>query len=190
MIEIPNLPIRCSEFCRRCRASSCANRRRITSNSSRLSHLLQTVQRAAHSATSPVEHMGINHRRRHVLVTEKFLHRANIVTIFQQVRGKRVPEGMAGDAFGQPGTARGLRHGSANGRFMRVVPLPNAAPRVHRQVARWEHVPPAPLGVGICGATSLLGVVRSTQSWLPPFSPLRIGLPHPRGESPCLAPCV
>jgi hypothetical protein len=38
-----------------------------------------------------VQHMRVNHRRSHILVPEKFLHSANIIACFYQVRCKRVP---------------------------------------------------------------------------------------------------
>jgi hypothetical protein len=38
--------------------------------------------------------MGVNHRRGQVLVTEQFLHCANVISIFEQVRGERMPKRM------------------------------------------------------------------------------------------------
>jgi hypothetical protein len=35
------------------------------------------------AASTPVEHMGIDHRRTDVLVTEQFLHRADVIPRFE-----------------------------------------------------------------------------------------------------------
>lgn len=43
--------------------------------------------------------MGVNHRGFDVAVTEEFLDCADIVAVFDEVRGKGMPEGMAGGAF-------------------------------------------------------------------------------------------
>lgn len=49
------------------------------------------VHRTANTRRSPVEYMGINHRRLDVVMAQEFLHRADIVASFEQVSGKRVP---------------------------------------------------------------------------------------------------
>ena len=43
--------------------------------------------------------MGVNHGGLHVLVAEKFLHRSDVVSTFQELRGERMPKGVACDAF-------------------------------------------------------------------------------------------
>jgi len=43
-----------------------------------------------------VENMGINHGSPYILMTQQLLDRANIVPILQKMRGKRMPESMAG----------------------------------------------------------------------------------------------
>jgi len=55
--------------------------------------------------------MRVDHRRLHVRVAEKFLHRADVVPGFQQVCGKRVAEAMAGSVFGEAGGAHGVFDG-------------------------------------------------------------------------------
>src|ERR1700704_3652171 len=49
--------------------------------------------------------MSIDHGGLHILMSEQFLHGPNIVADFQQLRGERVPKGMAGDVFGDSGQA-------------------------------------------------------------------------------------
>ena len=46
--------------------------------------------------------MGVDHSRFHTFVPQQFLNCTDIVPIFQQMGGKRVPETMAGDPFGHP----------------------------------------------------------------------------------------
>ena len=50
---------------------------------------------------SPVQDVGIDHRRLHVLMPEQFLNRADIIAIFQQVRGERVSQRVAAHRLGQ-----------------------------------------------------------------------------------------
>lgn len=41
----------------------------------------QCVRRAAGTASASVQDVGVNHRRTNVLVTQEFLHRANVVAV-------------------------------------------------------------------------------------------------------------
>ena len=52
---------------------------------------LERVDGAANASRSPVEDMGVDHRRLHIAMTQKLLDRSDIVTAFQQVSC----EGMA-----------------------------------------------------------------------------------------------
>ena len=45
------------------------------------------------SPTAPVQDMGVDHRRAHVLVAQQLLDRPNIIPIFQQVGRKGVAKG-------------------------------------------------------------------------------------------------
>ena len=49
---------------------------------------LNAVQRAFHSQPRLLHDVCVNHRRRHVLMAEQFLHRADVLTLLQQMRGK------------------------------------------------------------------------------------------------------
>jgi len=44
----------------------------------------------------------------------EFLDRSDIVTAFQQVRGERMPEGVASGPLGQTGLRDGISHGFLN----------------------------------------------------------------------------
>jgi hypothetical protein len=43
--------------------------------------------------------MRVNHRRAQLLVTKQFLHGANVISIFEQVRRERVPKRVTGGRF-------------------------------------------------------------------------------------------
>src|SRR5262245_40832486 len=82
------------------------------------------IRRALDSARPSVQDMGVDLRRAHVTVPEQFLNRADIMAVFQQVRGERVTEGVAARRFGDPRATdrvldRALQHG-----FVEMVPSP------------------------------------------------------------------
>jgi hypothetical protein len=67
------------------------------------------VERAAHAGGTEVEDVRVDHRRRDVAVSEKLLDGPDVLSALEEVRGKGVPEGMTGDAFGHAGFNR-ARH--------------------------------------------------------------------------------
>jgi hypothetical protein len=54
------------------------------------------VQWTAHPSSTSIQDMRINHRGSDVLVAEQFLHRANVITRFQHVRGKAIAQAVTG----------------------------------------------------------------------------------------------
>jgi len=52
------------------------------------------TERAPHADAWSVEDVGVDHRGGHVFVAEQFLYCANVISIFEQVRGERVPKRM------------------------------------------------------------------------------------------------
>ncbi len=68
------------------------------------------VERAANAKATAVEDVRVQHGRRHVLVAPLLLHGADVVAGLEQVRGKRVTEGVAPDAMGELGSLTGLGH--------------------------------------------------------------------------------
>ena len=60
-------------------------------------HLL--IQRAAYCLWPAVEHMRIDHCGFDILVTEQFLHGADIITGFQEVCGNTMAEGVQANIF-------------------------------------------------------------------------------------------
>jgi hypothetical protein len=45
--------------------------------------------------------MDINHGGSHIFMAQKFLHRSDIISAFNQVRGKRMPERVTCRSFSQ-----------------------------------------------------------------------------------------
>jgi hypothetical protein len=61
----------------------------------------QQVQRTLHSPA--VQDVRVDHRRLDAAVTQQLLHRADVVSVRQEVGGKRVSQRMAGRRLGQCG---------------------------------------------------------------------------------------
>lgn len=55
--------------------------------------------------------MRVNHGGADVGVSEQFLDGADVLAVFQQVRGEAVPQGMASGMFVDPGALDGDGHG-------------------------------------------------------------------------------
>ena len=54
--------------------------------------LRSAVEGAADAPGASIQDVGVDHRRAHVLVAEQLLHRADVVAVFEQMGGERVPE--------------------------------------------------------------------------------------------------
>ena len=50
------------------------------------------IERTPHTSPTALQDMGVDHRRADVFVSQQFLHRPNVVTVLQQMRGKAVAE--------------------------------------------------------------------------------------------------
>ncbi len=68
----------------------------------------ESIGRAVDSLPASVQHMGVDHRRAHIFVTEQLLDRPNIIAILKHVRRKRMPGGMATGQIGYLGFAGGF----------------------------------------------------------------------------------
>ena len=69
-----------------------------------------SVQRTSYTLAALIQDVRINHRRTHILMSQQFLHGADIIAIFQKVRGKAVPERMTTSTLYDSGG----RYGSLN----------------------------------------------------------------------------
>jgi hypothetical protein len=65
-------------------------------------------------------------------MSEEFLNGAEIIAIFQQVRGKRMPQRVAIDRLSQSCVSRGLFDGSLPHRFVQMMPPVLTGPIPHR----------------------------------------------------------
>ena len=70
----------------------------------------ESIHRASDSSPATVQNMGVYHRGAHVGVPEQFLNRADVVAIFQQMRGEAMTHGVRGRRLGYSG----LQHGFSN----------------------------------------------------------------------------
>ncbi len=66
------------------------------------------VGRTADAPSAPVQNVRVNHGRPNVSVAEQFLHVADVLAVGQQVRGKRMPKGVARVPLGQSSLADSL----------------------------------------------------------------------------------
>src|SRR5882724_9770436 len=120
---------------------------------------LQQIAGAPNTSAAAIQHMGIDHRRVDILMPQKFLDSANIVASFEQVRGKRMPEGVAARRLGDPCLPYGRFHGTLQHELTHVMPPFNTAARVDRTCCRREDILPSPFTIGI-QILSLQGIWR------------------------------
>jgi len=89
----------------------------------------EELSRTLDAASTPVEHMGIDHRRPDVLVTEQFLHRADVIPRFESMRRKSMPKRMAGGRFCDARLAYSAMHSPLEHLFVGMMPPDNASAR-------------------------------------------------------------
>ena len=68
--------------------------------------------------------MGVDYRRPHILVSQQLLDGPDIVPILQEVRGKRVAEGVTRGGPGQARPSHRFFDGPLDDRFMQMMPVP------------------------------------------------------------------
>ena len=74
--------------------------------------------------------MGVDHRRAHVLVTEKFLNSPDIISVLEQMGGKRVAKGVTRSHFSKPRLFDGPLHRALQKTFIDVM---SPVPRVNEE---------------------------------------------------------
>ena len=75
-------------------------------------------------------------------MTKELLHRPDVVAVFQKVRGKRVPEGMAGRPLPYSGGKDCLPYRTLDRRHMKVVPNVLATRAIAMGTGRREEILP------------------------------------------------
>jgi hypothetical protein len=111
----------------------------------------ESIHRATHAVAAPVEYMGIDHGRGEVLVPQEFLDGSDVVAGFEQVRGKRMAEGVTSNVFDDAGLANSLLHGPLEDGFVHVMAALFARTGVLPALLLRKDPLPAPVrwGVGV-----------------------------------------
>ncbi len=79
------------------------------------------VGRAANTFASAIQHVGIDHRCAHVLVSQELLHGANVVAVLEVVSGEGMPEGMGGGELRRRGSGDGVEDSPSDDFFVDAV---------------------------------------------------------------------
>src|SRR5215471_18908703 len=93
----------------------------------------QEVCRAHDTTTTTVEHVSVYHRRTDVAMSEEFLDSADIISGFQEIGRKGMPQCMAIGWLGDVGLVDSGVHGPLQDQFGHMVPPDSACTRVARQ---------------------------------------------------------
>jgi len=81
----------------------------------------EVVGGAADGEGSAVEDMGVDHRGADVVVAEEFLHGADVVAVFEQMRCERMPQRVSGGPLVNASQPHGIFHCPLNRAFMYMV---------------------------------------------------------------------
>jgi hypothetical protein len=99
----------------------------------------EPIRRADYPATTAVKDVRVDHRGGYLLVPEEFLDRANallhaallrVLGLLEQIGGEAVAQRVGSDGLRNPSMPRGGVNGLLQHRFVNVVPLRFAEPRV------------------------------------------------------------
>lgn len=66
------------------------------------SNNLSRIERTVHPSTTPVEYMGIDHRRLYIFMSQQLLHRADVIAVLQPMCGKAMTKRVAANTFIAP----------------------------------------------------------------------------------------
>ncbi len=91
--------------------------------------------------------MGVDHRRRDVVVPEQLLNGPNIGAPLQEPCGETVAEGVAGHLLGDPAADGGELDRFLDGGLVQVVAPNQAGARILREVPGGEYILPDRLRV-------------------------------------------
>ena len=95
--------------------------------------------------------MGVDHRRRHILVAQQFLHRTDVVATFQQMGSERMSQSVRADQLGNAGAGRRPFHRPLYPLLVDMMTAHRTRTRVRRKPLRRKNVLPGqrPGSVGI-----------------------------------------
>ena len=80
----------------------------------------------------------VDHRGRHVLVSEEFLDRPNVVPVFKKVGGEGMAKRVATGRLGDSSLASGFFDGLLNDGFMQVIGDVGTVPRSQDECHAWK----------------------------------------------------
>ena len=105
----------------------------------------QPVRRAQHAAAAgAVQHVRVD-RRRHIRVTEQLPDRPDVVPVLEKMRREGVPERVARDSLRCAARQRRRSNRTLQTLLVHVMPSPNSAPRIDRQLPGRKQPLPGPL---------------------------------------------
>src|SRR5688572_2997599 len=85
-----------------------------------------SVDRATHAERPAIEHVRVDHGRRHVAMPEQLLDRTDVVAGLEQRRRERMAKAVARRGFGEPRGASGCAEGFLQHGFVEVVAVEQA----------------------------------------------------------------
>lgn len=97
------------------------------------------------AATVALQDVGVDHRRFHIRVTEELLDGANVVVVFQKVRGEGVAQAMTACVFFDACRTHGFFHGALHGGLVEMMPAFDAAAGIDRKARGREEILPGDL---------------------------------------------
>jgi hypothetical protein len=143
----------------------------------------QPVRRAQHAAAAgAIQHVRVDHRRRHIRVTEQLLDRPDVVPVLEKVRREGVPERVASHSLRRAARQRRRSNRTLQTLLVHVMPSPNSAPRIDRQLPGRKQPLPRPLA-------SRIRVLPRKCVWQPDsrHTIRAVFLREPRSRSRCAA---
>src|SRR5215468_5646527 len=134
-----------SEASRR-RAPNCPELRALARRTSpdRRPRSLLAIERAAHPAGTLRHDVCVDHRRVEVGVSEQLLHGANVVTVFQQVRRKAMPQRVTARRLGELRRVYRSLYGTLNDLLVQMVAHGKAGVRIAAETRGRKEVLPSP----------------------------------------------
>ncbi len=109
--------------------------------------MLKEIGWAPDAAAPFVQHVRVDHRRLHIDVPEQLLHGSDVVAGHEQVGRERMPEHVARDALGEPGSPTGDDDGPLKQRFVDVMTTLFTGLRVLPPLLLREHELPEPVSI-------------------------------------------
>jgi hypothetical protein len=137
--------------------------------------MAKRVCRTSHPKTTAVQDMGIPHHRRYITVAQQLLNGPDVIPRFQQVRGERMPEGVATGTLRDSRSAHRLDNGAPHDGGMKMMTTPDSRVRVPMVSRRRKHSLPRPARrrqhVGFAESAGMSAVVIADKS----YDPMQVG---------------